>query len=379
MNGPEWTTIQKKSSTESTSKPMNTLWSNIVVASGAMSNVNPKVAAQAVITARQVKVTLQGDTGKMKIEMDNKTLKKIAQDTIMNNIKKLFQIRTIERWVKNNSVIIEMFTDKGASRLRQNIFTEKLTKAWGIKYTPKRHSLVAKFIPVDTNLDKEMDNIMEDNHLTKENLHEIKWMKAIGCCYSTQKVVNLLIVVNDETTANDLWARGLILHSVRRQVEKLVQEPIRCHKCQLYRHMVRDCRQKEETCAYCCKTHRSNQCKNPDKKICRPCGGKEGHTAKDRICPTYQKKCQEYNERNPSNALPCFPTSELWTWTGGSNTQHNEDVRPAWGHKTLNETPPKSPTPSQTPPGNQEQTSENESDNDTNANSETRPQSTQSQ
>ena len=39
------------------------------------------------------------------------------------------------------------------------------------------------------------------------------------------------------------------------------------------------------------------------------------------ICPTFLKKVDEFNMRNPENLLPFFPTAEPWTWsTGNINT-----------------------------------------------------------
>lgn len=91
---------------------------------------------------------------------------------------------------------------------------------------------------------------------------------------------------------------------------------MQCNKCQLYRHMARECKQAHKTCAYCTDNHRTNDCKNKEIKFCKPCN-MAGHSLLDRICPVFNRKCEEYNKRNPGNSLPFFPTCEPWTCMGG--------------------------------------------------------------
>lgn len=330
----EWTTIQRKVPRSSSTQNSSTQprWSDIV-ASGAIAGANSRVAAKAAIAARQVKVRIEGDSGALRVEMDNKETKAAAQ-AVLVKMGCEHQIRSASKSIKDKSILFEMWTDDGAEWLRQNVVVEELTKAWGIRYTPRKFALVAKFVPVECDLDKERDNILEENNIEPSSVHEIKWMKAVGRRTKTQVVANVLVTVTNEAAANDLVARGLYVHSQFRKVEKMKHEPIRCNKCQLYGHMARECKQQGETCAYCGESHRSSTCTNAKKKHCRPCGT-AGHTATDRMCPTFQKKCQDFNGRNPDNALPFFPTNDPWTWTLGDVMQTQPPIPPLtsldWG------------------------------------------------
>ena len=38
------------------------------------------------------------------------------------------------------------------------------------------------------------------------------------------------------------------------------------------------------------------------------------HPSWDRDCPTFNKKADEFDQRNPDNALPYYPSDEPWSW-----------------------------------------------------------------
>lgn len=294
-------------------------WSDIV-ASTAATKANPHVAARAAIAARQVKVTLEGDSGALRIEMDGKELKEAFQRKV-EELGSNGKVREIRKSVKDKTLLIEMRTDEDATELRQNILTETFTKALGIRYLPRKYALIVKFVPVTCTIEKEKHAIFEENNVDPDNVHEFRWMKPEGRRAETQKVAHALLTLKDENTANDLVARGMYIHSQFTKVERLRHEPMRCNKCQMYGHMARECKQTKEICAYCGETHSSRTCTNAATSFCRPCNTK-GHTATSRECPTFLRKCEEYNERNPINALPYFPTAAPWTWSSGPDTNH---------------------------------------------------------
>ncbi|EDR06431.1 uncharacterized protein LACBIDRAFT_328790 [Laccaria bicolor S238N-H82] len=39
------------------------------------------------------------------------------------------------------------------------------------------------------------------------------------------------------------------------------------------------------------------------------------HTSWDRLCPTFLRKVEDLNARDPANDLPFFPAKESWTWS----------------------------------------------------------------
>ena len=58
------------------------------------------------------------------------------------------------------------------------------------------------------------------------------------------------------------------------------------------------------------------------------------HASWNRACPTFLKKTEEVNSRNPENTLHFFPTTKSWTWTPSNQNstpeptthyKHNQD------------------------------------------------------
>jgi len=39
------------------------------------------------------------------------------------------------------------------------------------------------------------------------------------------------------------------------------------------------------------------------------------HTSWDHSCPTFHRKIEELNARDPANDIPFFPVKETWTWS----------------------------------------------------------------
>ena len=66
---------------------------------------------------------------------------------------------------------------------------------------------------------------------------------------------------------------------------------------------------------------------------CVSCGTND-HASWNRAYPTFLKKTEEFNSRNPENTLHFFPTTESWTWTPSNRNstpaptthyKHNQD------------------------------------------------------
>ncbi|KAF6761384.1 hypothetical protein DFP72DRAFT_781362, partial [Ephemerocybe angulata] len=82
------------------------------------------------------------------------------------------------------------------------------------------------------------------------------------------------------------------------------KEPIRCRKCQLYGHIARDCKNKDDICGTCGTSgHWTAQCSTPQTRRCISCRG-SNHASWDRQCPEFIRRCYEYDQRNPENTLP---------------------------------------------------------------------------
>ena len=108
---------------------------------------------------------------------------------------------------------------------------------------------------------------------------------------------------------------------------------MRCLKCQGWNHIARECSETQDRCANCAGEHRTNTCPRPQATICISCR-EDTHASWNRRCPTFIRKIDEFNTRNPENALQFFPTSDAWTWTPSKKpsndpnlTRQNEENR----------------------------------------------------
>jgi hypothetical protein len=96
------------------------------------------------------------------------------------------------------------------------------------------------------------------------------------------------------------------------------REPTRCLKCQGWNHFAKDCQEKDEKCGNCTQNHRTNDCPTPSARCCVSCKT-NNHASWSRECPVFIRKLNDFNDRNPENALQYIPTSEPWTWTASSS------------------------------------------------------------
>ncbi|KAF8219261.1 hypothetical protein L208DRAFT_1553222, partial [Tricholoma matsutake] len=116
----------------------------------------------------------------------------------------------------------------------------------------------------------------------------------------------------DPDSANKAILGGLVICNKKVSVTKCKREPIRCLKCQGYNHVAHECIISRDICARCGENHRTSDC-SAATLLCTPCR-KCGHASNDWTCPTFLRKCNEHDERNPENLLPFYPSTETWTW-----------------------------------------------------------------
>jgi hypothetical protein len=72
--------------------------------------------------------------------------------------------------------------------------------------------------------------------------------------------------------------------------------------------------EEKDTCGNCAKEHRTSDCPTPLSKRCVSCKT-DDHASWSRECPTFIRKQDDLNNRNPENMLQFIPTSDPWTWT----------------------------------------------------------------
>ena len=130
-------------------------------------------------------------------------------------------------------------------------------------------------------------------------------------CY-THVIVTFLNV----DSANRAIVNGLSICHKRVSVAKCKNEPIHCLKCQGWDHIAAECISSKEVnvCGTCgARDHWMSKCMKQDKVYCTS-GRVTNHASWDHNCPTFLRKINDLNARDPANDLPFFPAKKSWTW-----------------------------------------------------------------
>jgi len=117
--------------------------------------------------------------------------------------------------------------------------------------------------------------------------------------------------------ANQAKTDGLIICNKWVSVLKHKKEPIRCLKCQGWNHIAAECVSNTDICGTCgMRGHQTSACTSENVTHCVSCDT-DDHTSWSRDCPTFVRKCSEFNSKHPENDLPFYPSTESWTWATG--------------------------------------------------------------
>jgi hypothetical protein len=278
------------------------------------AHANPKVAAKEGIKARQF--LIEGirnsklshlDTLKLKAEL-NKFLTELNMPT--------GKIRSITS-SRGGGTIIEADSDAAAHWLSDADNQRKLCDVIGsnTEFRSRTYNIIAFNVPTDINPDEanHRQEINEVNDLEASTITATKWAKAIDRRSPNQRTAHLLLTFNNANAANRAIANGLTICNKRCRVERTKREPSRCLKCQGWNHFAKDCIKEKSSCANCAQPHRTDSCLAKERR-CVSCKS-DDHTSWSRTCPTFTRKCDEFNLENPENSLQFFPTTDPWTWT----------------------------------------------------------------
>ena len=278
------------------------------------AHANPKIAAKEGIRARQFMIDgiksskfSHFDVSQLKTELN-----KIITDLGLPEGK----IRTITK-ARTGGIIVEMNTDKSATWLSDSSNQRKLCDRIGsnTEFRTRAYNVMAFNVPLIINPDDEAhrSEICETNDIEPGTITASKWAKAIEKRSPNQRTAHLFITFNSADAANRAITNGLSICNRRCHVEKTKREPTRCLKCQGWNHIAKECTEEHDKCGNCAGNHRTSNCLTTERK-CASCKSND-HASWSRICPTFLKKQDEYNIRNPDNLLQYFPTDEPWTWS----------------------------------------------------------------
>ena len=151
---------------------------------------------------------------------------------------------------------------------------------------------------------------LEDtNNLPTDTITSTKFIKL---------VTHLIVSFSSREEANTIIQQGLYIEGKHVIVRKVLTEPRRCLKCQVYGHFVSECKAQNNKCARCAEQHRIALCLIATNSPlhcanCKP-GTSSGHSATDRGCPSFLEEQAKIEKRSPENKFKYFPTSDPNTW-----------------------------------------------------------------
>jgi hypothetical protein len=291
-------------------------------------NVNPKLAAREGVRARQFLITGvkestfgQYDTQKLKAEINN-----AARGLGLTEGK----IRSLVTQNDGN-VLIEVDSDAAVNWFTNHANRIELCGIMGdnVSFRTRIFNVLAYNAPltIDPAEQKHVDELNEINDLEETPIAAIRWAKPMNRRSPQQRSAHLILSFLTPDAANRAITNGITICGKKCHIDRIKREPIRCLKCQGWNHMARDCDELTSKCSNCAERHRTSECRHPHSKRCVSCKSSD-HASWSRECPTFLRKVDEYNERNPENLLPFFPTTDPWTWSTGNTNQSPPQRRP---------------------------------------------------
>ena len=292
-------------------------------------HANPRIAAKEGIKARQF--LLEGLINTKFSHTDVTQLK-----TEFNNILgglglSSGKIRSINK-IRNGGALIEMDSDAAATWLSEQENRDKACNKIGpgVSFRSRVHNLIAFNVPLGISPENQShcQEICEANSLDPDTITTLKWVKPVHRRTQTQRTAHLFLTFNNADAANRAITNGLYICNRRCHAERVKREPTRCLKCQGWNHFAKDCIEEQDKCGNCTKNHRTSDCPTPLTRACVSCKT-DDHASWSRECPTFIKKLNDFNDRNPENALQYIPTADPWTWTANAQPMQPQSQPPA--------------------------------------------------
>jgi hypothetical protein len=282
---------------------------------------DPRILAREGIRARQFIVDIPGDA----------PLARLGQADILKRFNEVMggvgvelgesggKIRSVQK-LANKGILGEFLTDEGAKwfadQNHANAFITALGEdGQGATVKKRNHPMIAYYVPLNLNTENpsHLAEINEANNLQPGDLVKLRWAKPPARRAPNQICGHLILSFTSPDAANRAKTEGLLICNKRVSVAKYKKEPIRCLKCQGWNHVAAECAQSYDKCGTCgTRGHRTSACTSTTTH-CANCDT-DDHTSWSRDCPTFIRKCHEFDIKHPENGLPYYPSAEPWTW-----------------------------------------------------------------
>jgi hypothetical protein len=219
---------------------------------------------------------------------------------------------------RRGALLLTLNSKEAARWMRQTDIEMTFTEAFaeGSQIRDRNYNLVVPRVPTTFNPkdDKQLRELEEENGLGMHEALKAKWIKPLERRRPGQTHAYALLTISSVDSANRLIRDGLNIGKTRVRPTKQKQEPVQCMKCRRWGHFANECQAEKDTCGTCGEAHRTSACTNTGKTSCVACKV-DSHASWSRMCPEFNRRCAIYDERNPENALPYFPTEHDWTLT----------------------------------------------------------------
>ena len=240
-----------------------------------------------------------------------------AIEALVDSDDKPDEVKVVAVLKTRGDALLLTFNSKDACgwvRRADNISTFTETFAKNSFVRQRRYNLVVPRVPLTFNPEdpKHLRELEEANGLAKYSLYKAKWIKPVERRRPDQLFAYLMLTALDVEAANAIIRDGLFICSARVRPTKQKQEPMQCMKCRKWGHFAAACTAEEDTCGSCGEAHRTAACTASGKVHCVSCK-EDSHPSRDRRCPEFLRRCAIFDERNPENTMPYFPTGEDWT------------------------------------------------------------------
>lgn len=290
-------------------------------------HVNPKLAAREGIRARQF--LLDGAAHSDVNRRDPQQLKADLNKALRGLNMKEGKIRSVIPQ-RNGGTLIEVDSDALAKWFANPENKIGICGALGdgVSFRTKLYNVLAFNVPLtlDPGAPGHREEINEINDLEGNTVAALRWAKPIARRSPNQRSAHLVLSFSNPVAANRAISNGIIICHKKCHVERMKKEPIRCLKCQGWNHMANQCERTWDICSNCAGDHRTSNCPRPRSTRCVTCSSND-HASWSRECPSFIKRLSEFNERNPENSLPFFPTADPWTWSGGDTNFTNNAAK----------------------------------------------------
>ena len=278
-------------------------------------HANPRIAAKEGIKARQF--LLEGLADTKFSHTDVFQIKTELNNYLGNLGLEKGKIRSINK-LRNGGALMEMDSDAATTWMSDQDNRSKFCNKIGpsVVFRPRVHNLISFNVPIDISPENQQHRheICEANSLDPGTIAAMRWAKPVHRRAIDQRTAHLLLTFNSADAANRAITDGLYICNRRCRTERVKREPTRCLKCQGWNHFAKDCVEEGEKCGNCTKNHRTTECPTPQARCCVSCKS-DNHASWSRECPTFVKKLNDFNDRNPENALQYVPTADPWMWT----------------------------------------------------------------